>query len=1195
MKKYKKLKRKLLFLFLGIVLFNSQIIEAQSKAEKDNFHIFILMGQSNMSGYGELFPEDKLPIEGVKMLRGWTKEGKNFTWETAKHPIHNRLPSNQFGLAGPFAKAYKKAHPGVKVGLIPVAFGGAEIATLSKGGHVYKDAINKINWAAKQGVIKGVLWHQGESDTVEPKKAKNYQKHLKQLILDLRSDLKNSNLPFIVGNLAEFYGTGPDHNAPKRVERINMVKQSLRNMPNLLPNVAFVESKGLKARQHHQVHFDRASLITFGKRYAAAYEALLLPKEPSRVEKEDWLLNASSYKANVYQGERSDELVLSNGLLRRTFRIVPNAATVGFDNLANGESLLRGVKPEAIVKINGVTYEVGGLKGQPNYAFLKKEWIDKLKTSPSAMQYLGYEVSEPKAPFKWKQVRYYAKGAEWPPKGIHLRMDYSMPEPTSVLKGNGLLPSDYGRKNLYKTDFKSLGTSWKTVYSNSHERSSFENEGKVGEIYTPQNTAVYVEKAFNTSAKIIEASFDVGTDKSTDYGPGIALAWPNKTLKFYLRPGGDSPMFGLWDGQKEYKISAKNQEIDMSKTWTLRFRITNDIVFCEAMPKGGEWIVVQTLKPFNASPNLVRIGKTNAKGQGVDAKNAKGELVRLHVKNYASYGSIDVNAQGMQKHKAKVSVHYELYDGLPVMAKWITVENQGAKPIIIDDFTSEIIALVEYGSAVDAKKYNVPKPNIHVETDYAFGSFNVDDANHHAVHWESDPEYLTQVNYLRKTPCLLKVSPEIGPSKSVNSGETFKSFRTFVLPYDSYDRERQGLALKKLYRTLAPWSSENPLMMHARFADWERVKTAIDQAAEVGFEMVILTFGSGFNIEDDSEEYINKMKQYANYAKSKGIEIGGYSLLASRRIGNGQDVVMPKGQRPTFGNAPCLGSEWGQNYFKKLYAFYEKTGFTLLEHDGSYPGDVCMSQDHPGHKGLEDSRWEQYQTISKFYQWCRENGIYLNIPDFYYMTGGNKCGMGYREVNWSLPRNQQLLHTRQNIFDGSWEKTPSMGWMFVPLTEYHGGGAAATIEPLNEHLSHYEMMMTSNLGGGVQACYRGPRLFDSNKTKNMVSRVVTWYKLHREVLEGDIIHLRRADGRDLDYWLNVNPKGVEKGMLMVYNPTNKEISKTIKVPLYYTGLKDKAKVQIEDGKVKTMDLNRDYSIELEVKVKANSYSWAVIK
>ncbi len=913
----------------------------------------------------------------------------------------------------------------------------------------------------------------------------------------------------------------------------------------------------------------------------------------------DWLIDGSSYTTEMKQTDKT--LEMSNGLIRRVFRIAPNAATVRLDNLVTGESLLRGVKPEAIVKFNGVNYEVGGLKGQPNYAFLKPEWLDKMTVNPASMQYTGYEVSEPQAPFQWKRVRNYTKGSNWPPKGKHLRMDYQMPEPQNLITGQALLPSSYGRNTLYYTDFNSLDNLWKTTYSEAHERSSFQNEGKIGEIFTPANTAVYVEKKLAANTNIIEATFNVGTDKSKEYGPGITLVWPNKTMKFYLRPGGNNyddgvAMFGLWDGQNENKAAGGRQALDLTKPWKLRYRITDQNVFCEAKPEDGDWLTIEKLSSFDIMPSHVRIGKTNAQGEGIDHKTQQGELIRMQVINYTEYGSLSQNSKaGFKKDAITLSVHYELYDGIPVMAKWLTIKNNSDEDITVDKFISEIIAAVEYGAAVETRKFNVPSPNIHVETDYAFSSFNVEDANHHAVRWLPDPDYQTQVNYLRVTPCLLNVGPEIGPAKTIAPGETFKTFRTFVMPNDSYDRERNGMALRRMYRTLAPWTTENPLMMHARFADWERVKTAIDQAAEAGFEMVILTFGSGFNIEDDSQEYLSKMKKYSDYAKSKGVEIGGYSLLASRRIGGGHDVEMPPGQRPTFGNSPCIESHWGQDYFKKLYNFYRKTGFSLLEHDGSYPGDVCASKDHPGHKGLNDSRWEQYETISQFYQWCRANGIYLNIPDYYYMTGGNKCGMGYREVNWSLPRNQQVIHTRQNIYDGAWQKTPSMGWMFVPLTEYHGGGAAATIEPLKEHLSHYEMMMVSNLGGGVQACYRGPRLYDSEETKSMVSRVVNWFKKHREVLEGDIIHLRRADGRDIDYWLSVNPQGEEKGMLMVYNPTNTKITKTIKVPLYYTGLSDSVAVQIEEKGVESYSLERDYSILLEITIQPNSYTWAVFK
>ena len=264
-------------------------------------------------------------------------------------------------------------------------------------------------------------------------------------------------------------------------------------------------------------------------------------------------------------------------------------------------------------------------------------------------------------------------------------------------------------------------------------------------------------------------------------------------------------------------------------------------------------------------------------------------------------------------------------------------------------------------------------------------------------------------------------------------------------------------------------------------------------------------------------------------------------------------------------------------------------------HDGNYPGDICASTSHPGHQGLGDSQFQQWRMISDFYKWCKAQGVYLRVPDYYYLVGGNQCGVGYRENNWSLPRRHQLIHTRQNIFDGTWESTPSMRWSFIPLAQYHGGGAAATIEPLHEHLDHYEMMLVSNIGMGIQSALRGPRLYDTDETKAMVKRVVSWYKQYRDILESDIIHLRRADGRDLDYMMHVNPELQEKGFLLVFNPTDQVIRKKIKVPLYYTGLKKKAKVRQQEQKARSYKLGREYEIELEVEVAPNWYNWFVIE
>src|SRR4051812_13138201 len=108
-----------------------------------------------------------------------------------------------------------------------------------------------------------------------------------------------------------------------------------------------------------------ASSAAPGRARADAATRESLAEEPAGAVTADWLITPPTRRAGVYRGGKAGEIILSNGLIRRTFRIAPDAATVGFDNLMNGQSLLRGVKPEAVVEIDGAKFNVGGLNGQP--------------------------------------------------------------------------------------------------------------------------------------------------------------------------------------------------------------------------------------------------------------------------------------------------------------------------------------------------------------------------------------------------------------------------------------------------------------------------------------------------------------------------------------------------------------------------------------------------------------------------------------------------------------------------------------------------------------------------------------------------------------------------------------------------------------------------------------------------------------
>ncbi|MGZ5220780.1 MAG: alpha-galactosidase, partial [Chitinophagaceae bacterium] len=537
--------------------------------------------------------------------------------------------------------------------------------------------------------------------------------------------------------------------------------------------------------------------------------------------------------------------------------------------------------------------------------------------------------------------------------------------------------------------------------------------------------------------------------------------------------------------------------------------------------------------------------------------------------------------------------------GLPLIAKWVTVENTGSISFKIERVKNEVLAMVEEESAVIGKPDRMKKQQgIYIETNYAFNNAMRYDISDQTLHWKIDSSYTSQVNYDYNTPCVLEVYPDKAPGIELQPGESFTSVRSFELLMDSYDRERRGLAIRKMYRTIAPWTTANPIFMHLVSKNDEEVRNAIDQCAATGYEALILSFGSHINMEDSSAENIERWKKNSSYAHSKGIKIGGYSLFSSRRISEEDDVINPatgKTGGAFFGNAPCFGSKWGLAYRDKIKYFFTQTSFDIWENDGPYPGDVCASANHPGHKGLDDSQWRQMEIQKELYKWLNEKGVYINAPDWYFLDGTHKIAVGYREVNFSLPRENQKILNRQNIFDGTWEKTPSMGWGFVPLTRYQGGGPEAVLEPLSEHLEDYKQLMMQYYGAGIQACYRGPRLYDTDATKQTVISVINWYKKYRDILNSDIIHLRRADGRDWDGILHVNPKLKTKGLLMLYNPLKEKITRTIKVPLYYTGLTRDVKVGEQEGKKQSKTLNRKYEIELSFNIEPESYTWYVIE
>jgi len=220
-----------------------------------------------MAGRGVVEAQDRVADPRVVML------DRTLHWVPATDPVHYDKPIAGVGPGRSFALAIVARDPHARVGLIPAAVGGSPISSWEPGAldpatktHPYDDALARARAAMRDGQLRAILWHQGESDA-HPGLSERYDEKLRALIARFRADLNAPALPFIIGELGKFDGK-PWSADVARVDSVH------RAIAASVPNVAYVSSEGLVDRGD-KLHFDGASQRTFGQRYAAAYLAIL--------------------------------------------------------------------------------------------------------------------------------------------------------------------------------------------------------------------------------------------------------------------------------------------------------------------------------------------------------------------------------------------------------------------------------------------------------------------------------------------------------------------------------------------------------------------------------------------------------------------------------------------------------------------------------------------------------------------------------------------------------------------------------------------------------------------------------------------------------------------------------------------------------------------------------------------------------
>ena len=269
-----------ILLFLGALCVK---LGAQSGSVPDpNFHIYLCIGQSNMEGPAPIGPQDTLSNKRLQLLSALDCPELSRVmgnWYDAKPPLcrcNTRLsPADYFGRT-----MIQHLPEKVSIGLVHVAVAGSKIEIFDKelyktyldtsaasrpwmirmsdayGGNPYQRLVDMARIAQQKGVIKGILLHQGESNTGD----KAWPAKVKKIYDDLLTDLKlaPNSIPLLAGELVNADQGG----------RCASMNEIIATLPQTLPRAYVIPSYGLECVPD-KLHFTAEAIRKFGKRYAA--------------------------------------------------------------------------------------------------------------------------------------------------------------------------------------------------------------------------------------------------------------------------------------------------------------------------------------------------------------------------------------------------------------------------------------------------------------------------------------------------------------------------------------------------------------------------------------------------------------------------------------------------------------------------------------------------------------------------------------------------------------------------------------------------------------------------------------------------------------------------------------------------------------------------------------------------------------
>jgi hypothetical protein len=269
-----------LFVFIGLLFSNMS-----ASSQDPNFYIYLCFGQSNMEGAARAEAQDSIVDTRFQILEAVDCQnlGRSIgRWYTAVPPLcrcrSGLSPADYFGRT-----MVANLPENIRVGVINVSIGGCKIELFDKDnyqsyvstapgwmqnmireydGNPYGRLVAMAKLAQKDGVIKGILLHQGESNTNDSLWTKKVKVAYDNLMIDL--NLKPENMPLLAGELLNTDQGG----ACASMNKI------IATLPQTIPNSYVIPSVGCPGKPDH-LHFTAEGYRMLGKRYAERMLSIL--------------------------------------------------------------------------------------------------------------------------------------------------------------------------------------------------------------------------------------------------------------------------------------------------------------------------------------------------------------------------------------------------------------------------------------------------------------------------------------------------------------------------------------------------------------------------------------------------------------------------------------------------------------------------------------------------------------------------------------------------------------------------------------------------------------------------------------------------------------------------------------------------------------------------------------------------------